>query len=409
MDNTQIHQTIEPLIRIFFGDLLKKYLAPIHRYLKDSPSLVKTAPGFLIKPDEITFYVGRTHIAIEYLGPEYIEELPPEIETRIKFHDYSKEDCNLLEKIVGFEYNPTVDFTLPLMPLSEDWLLPTNRGWEKLSELRWNFVAQDSIMGMNTPCPRPVEGIFSRIVNGMFFDADESGLKTRRIKWLDFIPVLFDGSDDEFDSIGFSLDTLEKLVEHDANYSFPVPDDFKYIQLPKINKFIEIWGSRDNPETSITSYLADPKNEFILTMKFGAKSAHSELTCIWQSEDRKPIRPDFFIVQPNGYADIVEFKLPDISRSPVVGTDNRESFAAWLNGYISQTRVYSTYFDDYSNRKWFEKKYGFKVHKPKRWLIVGRRSDFDNDTWREIISDYRDVEILTFDDLIDGTVVQFYK
>jgi len=47
---------------------------------------------------------------------------------------------------------------------------------------------------------------------------------------------------------------------------------------------------------------------------------------------------------------------------------------------------------------------GFKVHKPRRWLIVGRRSDFDSDVWREIMSDYIGLKIITFDDLIDGAV-----
>lgn len=93
----------------------------------------------------------------------------------------------------------------------------------------------------------------------------------------------------------------------------------------------------------------------------------------------------------------------------VVGKGNRETFGSWLNSYISQTRVYSTYFDDPNNRKWFEDKYGFKVFKPRRWIVVGRRHDFESDVWREIMSDYRDLEILTFDDLIDGTVAQFYK
>ncbi|QDX98973.1 DUF4263 domain-containing protein [Pectobacterium carotovorum subsp. carotovorum] len=168
-------------------------------------------------------------------------------------------------------------------------------------------------------------------------------------------------------------------------------------------------GDEENLEKDITSYLSEPENEFILTMKFGAIKVHSEIICEWQSEHRENIRPDFFVVQPNGYADIVEFKLPNIKSKIIVGSTNRETFCAWLNSYISQTRVYSTYFDDPNNRQWFEEKYGFKVHKPRRWLVVGRRHDFDSDVWREIVGDYKNLEILTFDDLIDGVVVQFYK
>lgn len=409
MTESQIHTTIQPLVMAFMQELMRHYWGPLYQYIKVNPELIKTVPGFLLDHKKVIVYVGRTHIAVEYTGSEFIKELKPEGEMELQYHDYSTKECNLFEKIIGFEYDSTLDMTLPLPPFSEDLLLPTNRGWDKLSELGWNFMAQNSIMGFNTPSPTPMQGKFTRIVNGMFFDADDSGLKSRRIKWLDFFPIIFDGSDDKTDSIGFNLEKMVHLVEPDAHYSYPMPDDFKFVQLPKINKFIEKWGSKESSETDITSYLSEPENEFILTMKFGASNIYSELTCEWQSEDRKDIRPDFFVVQPNGYADIVEFKLPDIGKNTVVGSSNRETFGAWLNSYISQTRVYSSYFDDPNNRKWFEEKYGFKVHKPRRYLVVGRRHDFDSDVWREIMSDYKDLEILTFDDLIDGVVVQFYK
>ena len=111
----------------------------------------------------------------------------------------------------------------------------------------------------------------------------------------------------------------------------------------------------------------------------------------------------------NGYADIVEFKLPKVKRNTVVERNNREQFSAEINSYIAQTRVYRSYFEDPNNRRWFEKKYGFKVYKPKRYLVVGRRNDFECDEWIEIKSDYTDVEIVTYDDLVDTVVSQFYQ
>ena len=50
-----------------------------------------------------------------------------------------------------------------------------------------------------------------------------------------------------------------------------------------------------------------------------------------------------------------------------------------------------------------------KVYKPKRYLVVGRRNDFECDEWIEIKSDYTDVEIVTYDDLVDTVVSQFYQ
>ena len=409
MTDKTIHSTMEPFIEEFLSNLMTKYLYPLYSYVENHPQLIKTVPGFLLNIERLVVYVGRTHIAVEYIGPEFIEELNPKYEFEIQTYDYSIGNCNILEEIIGFKYDSTVDLVMPLELISESLLFPTNRGLDKLTELGWNFAAQNSIMGINTPCPVPLEGKFSRVVNGMFFDADESGLKTRRIKWLDFFPICFNSSDKDVDHVKFNFGIMKKLVKPDAHYNYPMPDDFKFVQLPKLNKFIEKWGSKDSSEPEITTFLSEPENDFILSMKFGASKVYSELTCEWQSEDKKDIRPDFFVVQPNGYADIVEFKLPDISKNSVVGGNNRETFAAWLSSYISQTRVYSSYFDDPNNRKWFEVKYGFKVHKPKRWLVVGRRHNFASAIWREIMHDYNDLEIITFDDLVDGVVVQFYK
>jgi hypothetical protein len=409
MSKKEVHSSIKTLVMSFLQALFENHLGLIHKYVKSHPELIQTVSGFLLDHEKLIIYVGRTHIGVEYIGSETLKELKGETKIKLQYHDYSTKDCNLLEQIIGFEYDSTMKLSMPLPPINEDLFVPTNRGWDKLTELRWNFAAQNSVMAFNTPCPEALEGQFTRIVNGIFFDANDSGLKTRRIKWLDLIPIHFDGSEKETDSISFSLDYMKDLVEHDAHYIYPMPQDYKFIQLPKINQFIEKWGNNENSETDITSFLAKTENEFILSMKFGAAEVYSELTCEWQSEDRKNIRPDFFIVQPNGYADVVEFKLPDISKKTIVGSNNRETFGAWLNAYISQTRVYSSYFDDPNNRKWFEDKYGFKVHKPRRVLVVGRRNDFDSDVWREIMHDYKDVDILTFDDLVDGVVVQFYK
>ncbi|TQV89393.1 DUF4263 domain-containing protein [Aliikangiella coralliicola] len=400
---------LKQLIMTFMEMHMKEYINPMYHYVKDNPELIKTVPGFLMSPASISVYLGRTHIGVEFDGPEFITELKPGSHIEMKYFDYSIEKCNLVEKIIGFKFDSTRPIPLPLPQVSEDLIFPTNRGIDKLRELKWNFSAQNSIMGFNVPSPSVIEGRFTRVINAFFFDADESGLITRQIKWLDLIPIEFDGDDAEVDTFSFDLSMYKNLIKHDAHYVYPAPDEFKFIQLPKINRFVELWGNKSSSEVMITNFISKQENKFILSMKFGATDIHSELTCHWQSEERKVIRPDFFVVQPNGYADIVEFKLPDIPKSFVVGSENRETFSAWLNSYISQTRVYVSYFDDPNNRRWFEEKYGFKVHKPKRYLVVGRRHDFKADVWREIQADFRDLEIITFDDLIDGVKAQFYQ
>lgn len=412
MMTKKVHDSIDPEIEIFLTHWHENYWHLLYLYLEANPALIEIFTGFLLYPEKIIVYIGRTHIAIEYIGSEVITELKPEREFDIQYC-YYLEECNLFEKIIGFKYESTSSsqlFHLDLPSFSEELIIATTEGSEKLLELGWNVDAQNGTMitGSNI-LPELMPNRFTRIVNGMFFDADDSGLKSRHIKWIDFFPIIFKDRDNETYSISFSLDKLKELVVPDAYYIYPMPDDYKYTQLPKINRFIEVWGNFENSETDITSHLAKIENQFILTMKFGATEVYSELICEWQSENKDCIKPDFFVVQPNGYADIVEFKRPSIDKNFIVGVANRETFSAWLNSYISQTRVYATYFDDPNNRKWFEDKYGFKVHKPRRWLVVGRRSDFASEIWREIMHDYKDLEIMTFDDLIDGVVVQFYK
>ena len=296
---------------------------------------------------------------------------------------------------------------LPLVPFTEEMILPTNAGAEKLLELKWNFIAQDAIIGFNMPAPSPQKGEFARIVNSFFFDADEYGLKTRHIKWIDFIPI---ETQEEKDKIGvfFDLTPYSKLIDQDLNYRYPLPEGFDLERLVRINRFIEFLARKDVSEPDITTFLSRDEYKFLLSMRFAANDIFPQLLCEWQTEKRDNLQPDFFVLNANGYADIVEFKLPDLKGKTVVGRTNRETFSAEINSYISQTRTYSTYFDDPNNRSWFEDKYGFKVHKPRRYLVAGRRSDFSSAEWRELISDYRDVEILSYDDLLDGVVAQFY-
>ena len=61
---------------------------------------------------------------------------------------------------------------------------------------------------------------------------------------------------------------------------------FKFKQLAKINRLIEIWGNKNSSESKIINFLSQKENEFILTMKFGATDSHAKLTYKWQSEER---------------------------------------------------------------------------------------------------------------------------
>ena len=391
--------------------LMELYWSPLYKYVEQNKHLIKTVTGLLLKHDKLVFYLGKTHLAVEYIGPERLDTLVPHEAFELICHDLTLTDENFIEQIVGFKFDSTAGIKFPLPSFAEDLIIPTNKGFDKLIELNWNFAAQNSMMAFNTGNFYISKGQFARHINSLYFDADENGLKTRHIKWIDFIPLEYDDSRSENDSIAINLNYYnENRVNHDAHYIYPLPDkiDFKFSKLPQINRFIELAGNKASSEPDITSFLEKDENKFILSMAFLAKEIHPQLTCKWQSETRNAIKPDFFIVQPNGYANIVEFKLPYLKSNSVTGKENRETFSAEINSYISQSRVYKTYFDDPNNRKWIEDNYGFKVFNPRRILVIGRRWDFNNNEWREIIADYKDIEIMTYEDLVDGVVAQFY-
>ena len=395
----------------FMQGVLDHYWGPLYKYLEKNKSLITTFPALLLEQEQLVVYVGRYHIGIEYFGKEKTDKLSPTQNHLTTYHDLADTGKNLFEEIVGFKFESTaMNITLPLPPYSEDLVYPTNKGMDKLLELKWNWSAQSAIMGFNTSGFHFQKGQFTRIVNARFFDADENGLRTRHIKWLDLIPIEIHNETEETHEVSLSLDILKKLVEYDAHFEYPLPpkDDYKYNKLPQINRFIELIGNKKTTEPQLTKFLEQKENQFILTMGILSKKICPQLLLEWQSQTKDDIQPDFLIVRPNGYADIVEFKLPNTKSKTVVGRSNRETLSAELNSYISQTRVYKEYFEDPNNRTWVKDKFDINVRHPKRFLVVGRRWDFSNDVWKEIIDDYRDIEIITFDELIDGVVSQFY-
>ncbi len=392
----------------------KVYWGKMYQYIKENNIDYKNVNCFIMNPESMSIYFSKKFIAIEYCGNPYIKTIVESSKRMITINDFTKEDLTskeVIEKIIGFTYDSTSLISFPLSSGSyEDLIIPTNVGLDKLIDLKWNFTAQNSVISFNSQGLDIEEGQFVRLINAMFFDEKNNDLKTRIIKWIDFIPCYYnEPSEGEVDEFRFNLEIYNRLWKADLFYQYPEPSDFKYDKLPKINRFIELFGDSKNSEPNITSFLTEKENHFILNMGFMGTGVHSQVKCEWQSDNKDEIIPDFFVVRANGYADIVEFKLPKVKGNTVVGRKNREQFSSEINSYIAQTRVYRNYFDDPNNRKWFEQKYGFKVYKPKRYLIIGRRNDFECDEWIEIKSDYTDVEIITYDDLIDTVVSQFYQ
>lgn len=402
------------VVEELFSSISAVYWTKMVHYIQENNISYQDVNCFILSPESMTVYLGQKYIAIEYCGNPYKKEFETHLRREILVRDYTKiklDTRQFIEKIVGFKFDGTSGVVFPLTSgVYENLIIPTNAGIEKLLDLQWNFSAQNSIVGFNSMGIDIADDQFVRLINCSFFDEQNGDLKTRTIKWIDFLPCKYiEPAEGEFDQIGISVEIYKRLWKQDMRYKYPEPDDFKFTKLPQINRFIELFGDSKHSEPEITSFLAKKENSFILNMGFMGTCIYDQVLCKWQSEERADIKPDFFVLHANGYADIVEFKLPNIKSTTVVGKSNREHFSSELNSYIAQTRVYARYFEDPNNRRWFEDCYGFKVYKPKRYLVVGRRNDFSSDEWIDIKEDYKDLEIITYDDLVDTVVSQFYQ
>lgn len=399
-------------------EISDKYLLPMKDYVKKNHMLEEESNTLMTNLTKLIFYIGRDFVAVEYLDEILPKEILGEDGLLVQTFDYSDEELSVQQficKVLGLklsDYNPTI----PLVPKSQDIVdlfLPTNDAVHKLVELGYNFTAEESLMGLNSGFIDFHEKRFHRLINCRFHYVENDNLKTRIAKWIDFYPCNYKEENIDGDNCRQSfqcyLPKYDELWEKDLFYKLPIPDDGKYSKLPIINRFVEVFGDKDNKETDITSFLAEKGNSFILLMTFSGITLKDQLLCMWQdNQKRKDLKPDFFIVEANGTVDIIEFKLPFLKGKAIVGTENRETFSAELNSYISQLSVYAEYFDDSANRKWFEKKYGFKVYKPRKYLVVGRRADFCSDEWQRIKAEYNNVEIYTYDDIVDTVVSLLY-
>lgn len=404
----------ENLVCQLLSSISEVYWTRMYKYIKDNNIGHKDVNCFLLNPESMVIYFGQKFIAIEYCGNPYKTDFETITQREVMVRDFTKEKLTtkqFIEKIIGFKYDGTSNVSFPLFSnVYEDLIIPTNAGIDKLIDLKWNFAAQNSVMSFNLNGIDIADDQFVRLINCRFFDEQNGDLKTRIIKWIDFLPYDYIEPDEgELDEMRFNLAVYDRLWLQDMFYKYPKPNDFKFSKLPQINRFIEFFGNSSNSEPEITSFLAHNENRFILTMGFMGTAIYEEVLCEWQSEEKDNIKPDFFVLRANGYADIIEFKLPNIKSKAIVGKNNREHFNSELSTYIAQTRVYATYFDDPNNRKWFESKYGFKVYKPKRYLVIGRRNDFESDEWIEIKADFNNLEIITYDDLVDTVISQFYQ
>jgi anti-anti-sigma factor len=163
----------------------------------------------------------------------------------------------------------------------------------------------------------------------------------------------------------------------------------------EIEEFEYLINAERTNEHDIQKFLeAHPK--FLLGQKY--QTVHSQV--ILDREKQGSLIPDF-LLQPFGkqFCDIVDLKLP--GAPVIVGGQNRMRFSSAIAEAAAQLRTYRDYFDDASHRNAVLKKNGVSAYRPKLAVFVGRSSSLDEMAYRQVSDGLTDVEVVTYDDLID--------
>jgi hypothetical protein len=170
-----------------FQWLATNYWKPMYEAVQANPELLKDFPGFLLNRKKLILYMSRTHIGVEYMGPERIDSLPESHVTDFQVFDYSNMDCHILDEIVGFDYSGG-NFRMPLPAITPDLVLPTNAGADELQRQGWNWAAESMVLGFGIAGFEVPKRQFTRLVNARFFDATaDGGLKPGTLNgWISF-------------------------------------------------------------------------------------------------------------------------------------------------------------------------------------------------------------------------------
>lgn len=139
--------------------------------------------------------------------------------------------------------------------------------------------------------------------------------------------------------------------------------------------------------------------DFILNDEY--KNAHHHI--VLTRDDGESFIPDFVLEPLNqeSLCDLLELKLPT---APIfVLKKKRMRFSAAVLEACAQLREYSIFFDEEKNRRRVQEEYGLLAFKPKMFVIIGRRGDVDPIDVRKMESDFPNLNLRTYDDVITRT------
>lgn len=373
-------------------DLNRVVFPALHVALMADPRRRATMNPAFPYPRQVRVGLLPTHLVVEYVGPEDPRD-----------HQFAVQGAFLPEGTI-------LDFLgIDISHLHcRKFAMPTNvdniqfflgDAMRLLGDYMFDIVENPNDLMLNGIFDFAVAKEPTFVSNTTFLWSDADGaLRVRRIDFMELMPVHREG---------WPYHTEESLV-HFAQFlaSYRVPP-YRPALHSVLNEFIQLVAGADTTEPQITTYLA--AHPQILQLAFGANELNPQTLLEWQYPTDKPnLQPDFMPVKMDGYADILEFKLPRLKSAPLVGTATRRHPSFEIDSALAQIDEYNEWCSQEVNRRWLERTKGIKVLNPDQRMVIGHRDEFSAED-RQRMRARRDAVIFTYDEFIEMARMQLYR
>jgi Domain of unknown function (DUF4263)/Putative flagellar len=385
---------------------LKKFLKETTNEIKDHvftnidgtlrlfPELRETLNPAFPYPKKLRIGIIDDCLAIEYVGPNNDNEDRFDCEAvynnKLDIYDFLEINLNHL-KVRSFPLETNIENMSFFLGDAMTYLLDY---FYDLTQLPYEYLQLNGFVDFS----KPTKPIF--VSNTNFLWTDEDGkLKIRHIDFLEIFPK------DEHGNVYYhDKSSLEEFTKFIINYKVPT---YKTKLHGKLNEFIEFINFPDVTEPQITKYLSD--NPEILQVAFGVNDLNAQTPLEWQYETQyNNLQPDFLPVRMDGYADIMEFKLPYLKSASTVGKAERSHPSYEIDSAMAQLDTYEEWCSQKVNTDWLEKTKGIKILHPRRILIIGHSKEFSKEDRAKLRSS-RATTVFTYDEFIEMARFQLYR
>lgn len=387
-------EELEKFIRDMSDDIKDYVFRPINDLILKKPEIRNSLNPAFPYPYKLRIGILDNCLAVEYIGPNKDEDddfgCEGSFQPSWDIYDFLNIDINI-HKSRGFKIETDLDNMSFFLGKSISYL--TDYFYD-ITQLPYEFLMMNSFVDFSK-VERPMF-----ISNTNFFWTDENDqLKIKHIDFMEIFPLGENGEIYYHDNNG-----LEKFAEFVTNYKVP---KYRVKLHSKLNEFIEFINLPNINEPKITAFLSE--NPEILQLAFGYHELNPQIALDWQFETKLDnLKPDFLPIRMDGYADIMEFKLPYLKNNAMVGKPERRHPSFEIDTAIAQLDTYNEWCSQKVNVEWLEKNKGIKVLYPRKFLIMGHSKDFSKED-RAKLRGIRDTTVFTYDEFIEMARFQLYR